>query len=296
MKAILTFAVFVILTNARADLTNGLLAYYPFNGNANDESGNGQNGTVFGATLTTDRFGKDASAYSFNGSDNYINLGNPPAFNFNSNFTLSAWALLTQTQANTYILGKYFYPQTNAYGLGTEANSGLYAFIQNKTLPPAAAEIRVAKSLADGKWHHLVAVFDRQAAIRGYVDGQQVAITNSITNHTATLTNSFPLLIGKISSGQYFKGGIDDVRIYDRALAVADVRELYTLERPLVLSIETAAVRIGWFAKSNVNYQLQYSTNFQDWFNLSALTGLGTDTNIVDWTDGPQRFYRLLLP
>ena len=52
---------------AFADLKDGLVAYYPFNGNANDESGNGNNGTVNGATLTTDRFGNTNKAYSFNG-------------------------------------------------------------------------------------------------------------------------------------------------------------------------------------------------------------------------------------
>jgi len=48
-------------------LKDGLVAYYPFNGNANDESGNGNNGTVYGATLTTDRFGNTNKAYSFDG-------------------------------------------------------------------------------------------------------------------------------------------------------------------------------------------------------------------------------------
>ncbi|MGK5093982.1 hypothetical protein WDW89_18465 [Deltaproteobacteria bacterium TL4] len=54
--------------------TNGLVAYYPFNGNANDESGNWNNGTVNGATLTTDRHGNANKAYSFDGADDYINI------------------------------------------------------------------------------------------------------------------------------------------------------------------------------------------------------------------------------
>ncbi|MBF0574179.1 MAG: hypothetical protein HQK69_10565 [Desulfamplus sp.] len=52
---------------AHADLSDGLVAYYPFNGNANDESGNGNNGTVDGATMTADRNGNANSAYSFDG-------------------------------------------------------------------------------------------------------------------------------------------------------------------------------------------------------------------------------------
>ena len=56
--------------------TNGLVGWWPFNGNANDESGNGNNGTVNGATLTADRFGNANSAYSFDGVDDYINCVN----------------------------------------------------------------------------------------------------------------------------------------------------------------------------------------------------------------------------
>src|ERR1017187_5394463 len=59
-------------------LTNGLVAYYPFNGNANDASGNGNNGTVYGATLTTDRFGISNSAYCFNGTSHYIEVPSTP--------------------------------------------------------------------------------------------------------------------------------------------------------------------------------------------------------------------------
>ena len=59
---------------AQADLNDGLVAYYPFNGNANDESGNGNDGVVNGATLTSDRFGDVDNTYLFEGND-YINFG-----------------------------------------------------------------------------------------------------------------------------------------------------------------------------------------------------------------------------
>ena len=59
---------------ARADLTTGLVAYYPFNGNADDATSNHNNGAVYGATLTQDRFGNPNSAYYFNGTDNYIQV------------------------------------------------------------------------------------------------------------------------------------------------------------------------------------------------------------------------------
>ncbi len=70
--------------------TEGLIAYYPFNGNANDESGNGNDGTVYGATLTTDRFGNKNAAYVFDGIDDYIWLGNKAEFK-PEKITIAAW-------------------------------------------------------------------------------------------------------------------------------------------------------------------------------------------------------------
>src|SRR5580704_12112208 len=76
--------------HAQSFLTNGLVAYYPFNGNANDASGNGNNGMVFGATLATDRFGNANSAYYFDGISAYITV---PLSNtvFSGDFTASIW-------------------------------------------------------------------------------------------------------------------------------------------------------------------------------------------------------------
>jgi hypothetical protein len=66
--------------------TQGLIAYYPFNGNANDESGNGNDGTVFGADLTTDRFNLSNKAYTFNGTSEYISTNFTPSVIFSISF------------------------------------------------------------------------------------------------------------------------------------------------------------------------------------------------------------------
>jgi hypothetical protein len=70
---------------------NGLVGWWPFNGNANDESGNNNNGTVNGATLTADRFGNAGSAYGFDGVDDIISYSNSFAFNSTNNGTISIW-------------------------------------------------------------------------------------------------------------------------------------------------------------------------------------------------------------
>ncbi len=80
-------------------LSRGLVAYYPFNGNANDQSGNGLNGVVNGATLASDRYGAVNSAYSFDGDD-YISVADNDLLDFeaNENFSISLWVEIAATQ------------------------------------------------------------------------------------------------------------------------------------------------------------------------------------------------------
>jgi hypothetical protein len=87
--------------------TNGLVGWWGFNGNAQDNSGNGNHGTVNGATLSTDRFGNQNSAYSFNGLNNWIQVQDHISIR-PSNITLATWVFLP---ANT-----------NNYGLITKTN------------------------------------------------------------------------------------------------------------------------------------------------------------------------------
>ena len=74
-----------------AGLNDGLVAYYPFNGNANDASGNGNNGTVCGAVLTTNRFGVPNSAYDFDGATTYIRVPDSDSLELTNDFSLSVW-------------------------------------------------------------------------------------------------------------------------------------------------------------------------------------------------------------
>src|SRR3990167_996949 len=72
----------------------GLVAYYPFNGNTNDESGNGNNGTLYGPTLTTDRFGNPNKAYSFNGTSDYIRVSDSQSLDIGDSLTITAWGYI----------------------------------------------------------------------------------------------------------------------------------------------------------------------------------------------------------
>src|SRR6266404_7716082 len=76
---------------SQAFLTNGLVAFYPFNGNANDESGHINHGTVNGAILATDRFGFANRAYYFAGDGSYISVQDSTSLDMTNAITVSAW-------------------------------------------------------------------------------------------------------------------------------------------------------------------------------------------------------------
>src|SRR5258706_16077985 len=90
-QALFLFLFFSNSLLAQVNLNQGLVAYYPFTGNANDASGNNNNPVFNNAALTTDRFGNSNSAYSFNGIDNYIRIPNNPSLNPTNQITICAW-------------------------------------------------------------------------------------------------------------------------------------------------------------------------------------------------------------
>ena len=107
-----------------ADLNNGLVAYYSFDGNSNDESGNGIHGTVIGATLTEDRLGNIGRAYEFDGSDDYIEVGNSESLNFTSSFTVSLWIRAGTLGLEQRLAGKGVAPDGRRCSPPTSCRSG----------------------------------------------------------------------------------------------------------------------------------------------------------------------------
>jgi len=118
---------------AWADLSDGLVAYYPFNGNANDESGNGNHGTVNGATLTEDLFENAESAYSFDGTNSFIEVMDTPALRLNNtDFTVSAWVYETERNVSYQdaILTKRSSGSRNGWFYSIRGNAGGYYTIR----------------------------------------------------------------------------------------------------------------------------------------------------------------------
>ena len=217
---------------------DGLYAYYPFNGDADDAIGDNF-GTVMGnASLTSDRFGTDNKAYSFDGSDDYISLhepwfdGNPSV----SAFTYSTWIYVDgypnqQSSINT----KEGYWRTVGIQLGT---SGQIVFGGSQPSPNAYHDWSTSSgAITVGQWNHIAVTFTN-SNLRIYINGQlSVDETASISNWTFTWSDqgnsTNTNLIGAVApaSGvtKFFNGKIDDFAIWSRALTANEVSELYDL-------------------------------------------------------------------
>ncbi len=211
--------------------TNGLVGWYPFNGNANDESGNNNNGTVNGATLTTDRNGNTNKAYDFNGNSSYISTNNSPLIN--PPFTITAWVLLDSISLPTinpiislgqsgsnFLKKMYLSPDLGSNGTPSIGTVG-------------ANDITSTNSLfTNGLWKQIAVTVSNYSTngVTFYVDG--VAYNQNTTQGTNVpfpLNNSgftigYQSVNGNIA---YFNGKIDDIGIWNRALTQQEITALY---------------------------------------------------------------------
>lgn len=237
-----------------ASLNDGLIADYPFNGNANDESGNGNNGTVSGATLVPDRFGNTDHAYLFDGINDFIENKAPKGLPLgNSPRTISAWIKsFGETPGQKYqtIVG-WGNPGTNNQVFAVERGGGGsdYPIYDDKLFVLGWNNDFAGKTTIEfNAWHHIAVTFDG-SNLNVYLNGVNDGRTTKTYN---TQLNSYGLRIGVTPPNDgwhmYFNGNIDDVRIYNRALSETEIQELYHLGSPPILSltlINCCTYRVG---------------------------------------------------
>ena len=156
-----------------ASLTDGLVAYYPFNGNANDESGNGNHGVNYGATLTTDRFGNANSAYSFDGVDSYIAIDSIASHLANTGTgTISLWFKGNPDDNSGPLIN---FDKGNSQHIGYFPLGGWASSLPNSSISYANQTLQFAYSNGIGyyfedKWHHAAVTVgeNSHALIRGW--------------------------------------------------------------------------------------------------------------------------------
>jgi len=201
--------------------TQGLVAAWLFDGSAIDASGNGNNGTVNGATLTSDRFGVSNKAYSFGGSATI--QGSTSSFNFGAaSFSISLWMKSSSSSGGgiltTHDVASAKYSNIGIYIAGT--NLG-FSDVDINNGAGSSTNFN-GKKLTDNQWHHIL-VNRQGAAAKLYVDG----VLDFTDNLTQNPNNSTTFIIGSSYNTAYFIGIIDDIRVYNRTLTDAEIGLLY---------------------------------------------------------------------
>ncbi len=213
--------------------TSGLLAYYPFNGNAQDASGNAYNGIVNGATLTTDRFGNANSAYAFGGTNQYIT--SPFAgISGSKSRTVSVWFKVNQVNTSEFQWTMVHYGGNGSPGGAFSCNTWPNQYV---SIDVSYSYIAYNKIYTLNDWHHYAVSYSDTTgtnvnSCKVYLDGKLLTsiltpFNTSTTINTGTVSS---LMMGKAVAGTdqpQFQGSLDDIRIYNRALKSNDILALY---------------------------------------------------------------------
>jgi hypothetical protein len=239
-----TVLTFALLGAGCSSLNKGLVAYYPFNGNANDESGNGNDGTLhpgqFGGLKkqVKDRHGKLGQAYFFDGHST-ITVENHPSLNFSDAMTISVWVnqgdnsrlgpgvICNGDRSNN---GAGFSYGLNASSFSADSGDGRPRFLLSNTerskewfVNLSSWEIKNSR-----EWNHVVATYNGKSA-QVYLNGKLEA--NAPAKNQKIQAYKRPIIIGMVDH-LAFGGEMDDLRLYNRGLSAEEVKALYDLEKP----------------------------------------------------------------
>jgi hypothetical protein len=218
----------------------GLIGYWPLNegvGNqAGDFSGNGNTGTLGNNAGTNPVWtsGKRGKALQFDGSTNYVNMGNITAMNGLTKITVSAWIKSSSAGVNTQGQGVEVLQKSACTGISgdgpfelyigqgvNKAEFGVYA-------PGGTNSDQSTTNVDDGTWHLLTGEYDG-SNVTIWVDGVQQGTPTSLVGATLTNTTHAFGFSGYCDGGvgNVYNGIIDDVRVYNRALSATEIAGLY---------------------------------------------------------------------
>lgn len=237
--------------------STSLVAYWKFNGNTNDSSGNGHNGTLEVGpaglaavpgpvpNLTNDRFGNANSAYHFSGGGN-VDVPFSPSLNPKA-ITISVWERQDTAGRTDHRSDCYMVSLSRWHGYKFQMQPTRPFFTVNTDSADidhdAALDITIGTTTGAMPWHHLVVTYDGVSDENFYVDGTMVKNWNTLKGAMKTLTPTYDLSIGSdlpnsaysptmtdpnyIGYGGYWTGDLDDIMIYNVALTATQVTQLY---------------------------------------------------------------------
>lgn len=260
----------------------GLTAYYPFSGGsldwatnqATDESGNGNTGTLVNMSTTSSPVaGIVGQALQFNGSNQYISLGRNV---IGQTLTWSAWVYVSSLSADRAILGG-----SNGGPEFRIDKSGNLQFLDQNTAVIATSVGMVPVN----KWTHVVLTYDSSGNYRFYIDGSAAGSGTNLHSYTTTS----PLDIGTSYSSvpvDWFKGSIQEVRIYNRVLTATEVARLYNAGKTVVGSSPTNLVTNGltayWtFDGADTNWTANTTTDVSGNGHTGTLTNMTSASSAI---------------
>ena len=241
---------------------NGLVGWWPFCGNANDESGNGHNGIVNGATATVDRFGNVGQAYNFDGVNDRISINHNASFNFTNNLTVSIWSKVSNFGPNNqWLIDK-----------GLDASPGLYNWGIASIAPGNFVSLAVtntgdytsttAAASNTGIWNMWTYVYDG-ASIKLYKNDS--IVINAPANGNLK-TNTEPISVGYFPHanmppyGYFYNGQLDDIGIWNRVLTACEINQLYTSGvSPIAASSTSSTICAGVNSTLTANGATSYT-------------------------------------
>jgi hypothetical protein len=203
-----------------ADLSNGLVAYYPFNGNANDESGNGKNALLIsGAALTQDQYGKPNKAYYFDGVNDFIELPHP---GYLSDGSISFWVNPHRVENQYFISITINYLGGNYDGMGIGQGISPLNSLVFSSWDGVGAHYPQTDNLVPGRWYSISATWG-SAGMKLYVDGE---LKDEDPYKGGIYAGTNYCFIGADTWGYYGYADLDEIRIYNRALSESEIRGL----------------------------------------------------------------------
>jgi hypothetical protein len=258
---------------------DGLVGWWPFNGNANDESGNGNHGKVNGAILSEDRNGIANKSFKFDGSTNDIDCGNSKILELN-NFSISVWYKIINkpNSPNEYVMVCKSDYNDNTLGYRTTLGS-----IPNNNPQFVWSQLGGGNSCGNyvesysetnlNLWSNVISVKENNT-LKIYVDGK---LQSNTVNVCGEFSNSRPLLFGSkydynnIKNG-FFKGQLDDIAIFNRALSEAEIQALYT-GTPLCTTPPTPKVNptVTTCANNSISIEATGATGVEtyNWYDVA---------------------------
>jgi hypothetical protein len=274
--------------------TNGLVGWWPFNGNANDESGNGNNGTVNGATLTSDRNGVTNKAYSFDGND-WIEILDNSNLN-NSNITINFWInsssslfqqIIYKVSLNTAQNEEYSIP------INLTAPNQINFDLKNNSCSPGIGWISfINNNVILSNWQNIAFTHDG-IYTKFYLNGN--LINSQSANFNIANCPGGKLLFGiawNLQNG--FNGKLDDIGIWNRALTQQEITNLYNgvYNLPVELTQFSAScsentTTINWQTASENNsayFEVLQSRDGETWTSKTTTPAAGNSTSTIDYS------------